>query len=235
MDAIFASSRGRTLVEPIVDWHPDCTKLMIWTIPSAKLEELQYEAYDFLNTTSDPTNCHIYFVAGLCDITVHERRGRYKEVYYIESIQNTIDRLKNLIDTINHGILILGAKPCFSTIIPSSLQDWNFTRLQQHKTTHLLHSHQYNDMQHLLNRAVIEINQHINTTNIDNKMQTPQLADTIITKRRTSPPRFHYNRLADGVHPTKELSTVWANCLKKIISNNRHPSVPQWDHWENVA
>ena len=67
MDAIFASSRGNTIADKLLKCHPD--NLFIYVKPSAKLEELQHEAYHYLEHSPDPTNCHIYFVPGC--VTLH--------------------------------------------------------------------------------------------------------------------------------------------------------------------
>ena len=234
MDALFASSRGLKIEDQIALWHPNPSKLFFYARSGAKLEELQQNAYTFLYNHEDPTNCHVYFIAGLCDITYMDRHGGYEEVIYIESPQDTVTRIKNLIDSISENVLVYGAKPCFSTIIPSSLNDWNFLRLSQNKTTHLLHFHQYNDMQYLLNRTILEINDHIEATNYSNQMKTPKLANTVITQRRMSQTRFHLSRLADGVHPSDELAEQWATWVKKSIANNRYFCTPDPSGWDDI-
>ena len=234
MDGVFASSRGRTMQAWIQEWHPAPYRLLYDARPSAKLEVLQHSAFAFLDNTDDPTNCHVYFIAGYCDITVRERRGSYEEVYYIESRQETVDRMTKLIDSISRDITFYGAKPCFSTIIPGSLADWNHLRKSQGKTSHLRYSHQYQDMQNSMNMAIMDINQHISATNYSNNMQTPHLASTIITQRHNVKPRFHLSRLADGVHPTQELSDRWAIWLQKSIANNRYAATPDLSSWDNL-
>ena len=234
MDAVFASSRGHTMKGLIEEWHPSPFKLFYRSVSSAKLIQLQHEAFSFLENTDDPTNCHVYFVAGLCDITVRERRGSYEETYYFEDQRDTVLRMNNLIDSISQDITYLGAKPCFATIIPSSLADWNHTRLSQHKTTHIHYAHLYTNMQQHLNNAILEINRHISATNLSNNMQTPNLASTVITQRHNQTPRIHLNRLADGVHPTQDLSLRWANWLHKTISNNRHAATPDLSLWDDI-
>ena len=234
MDAVLTSSRGHTLKEKIEECHPSPSQLYFYSRSSAKLEELQYNAFDFLEKHEDPTNCHVYFVAGVCDITYRDRHGSYDEVYFIESPHDTITRIKNLIDSISLDILAYGAKPCFATIIPSCLEKWNFHRLANHKTSHLLHFHQYSDMQQLLNSTILEINRHIITTNKANLMETPLLASTIITQRQLSPGRFHFSRLADGVHPTKDLSEQWVARLKKSMANNRYFCTPDLSAWDEI-
>ena len=234
MDLFYTSSRGHTLAEKLEEWHPSPTKLLFQARSSAKLEELRYDAIDFLEHTDDPTNCHVYFVAGVCDITYRDRHGSYDEVFYIESPQATITRMENMIDSISLDILRFGAKPCFATIVPSNLEKWNFHRLHHHKTSHLLHFHQYSDMQHLLNSTILHINRHIVATNKSNLMETPQLAKTITTTRQLAAPRVHFNKLADGVHPNHDLSVQWAALLKKSILNNRHFCTPDPSCWDEI-
>ena len=140
---------------------------------------------------------------------------------YKENPQETYTRLTTLIDTIGEHILYFAAKPIFCPIITMNLQTWNYTRLQQHKTSHLMHHTHYSDMQNLLNQSIDEINKYINTVNISNGMVTPFLSDTIMTKTHTNK-RIHYNRLADGVHASEELSEKWARCLCRAIKFNRN-------------
>ena len=234
MDRVFASSRGHKMIPLVEEWHPTPSKLIFQATSSAKLQQLQNDVYTFLESTNDPTNCHAYFVAGLCDITVKERRGSYEETYYFENPTITIQRMNYLIDSISQHVTFFGAKPCFATIIPCSLRDWNQTRLAQHKTTHLKHSQHYQDMQQNLNRAIIEINQHIAATNASNNMQTPHLASTLMTQRHNQSPRIHLNRLADGVHPTDDLAKTWAKCLLKVILNNRYAATPDPSDWDDL-
>ena len=94
MDAFFCSSRGLTLEPVIREWHaPRPEGLLFQPTSSAKLQGIQHDAYDFLAYTNDPTNCHIYYIAGLCDITLRERRGDYEEVYLMESIEEIVNRM----------------------------------------------------------------------------------------------------------------------------------------------
>ena len=136
MDVIFSSSRGRHLAQPLSKLHPVPEKLRLFSRGGGSLEDLQHSAYRFLEHTSDPTNCHVYFFAGLCDITQmvrdKNRYGmRYEEVTYWESPCETIKRVNGTIDDILSHILFMRAKPCFRTILPSSLSTWNEHRLEK--------------------------------------------------------------------------------------------------------
>ena len=97
MDAIFCSSRGGGLSEPLLELHPYPSTVYLYSKGGGTLERLQHEAYSFLDNTLEPTNCHIYFVAGLCDVTYKdtdcEWGGYYEEVFYCESPWETAQRL----------------------------------------------------------------------------------------------------------------------------------------------
>ena len=97
-------------------------------------------------------------------------------------------------------------------IIPTiSLQVWNDTRLQQHKTCHLLHHQQYPDMQENLNKSIWEINRLLIEKNIANKMFTPKIASSIMVNQGPDkPPRIHYSRFVDGVHQKQRITKSWA-------------------------
>ena len=84
------------------------------------------------------------------------------------------------IQIISNSILSFEAKPCFCTIVPCSLRMWNETRLEQHKTSFLLHHTQYQDMQTNLITAICDINKYIIFLNTQNKMYIPYIADAII-------------------------------------------------------
>ena len=124
------------------------------------------------------------------------------------------------IQIISESILSFEAKPCFCTIVPCSLKMWNETRLEQHKTSFLLHHTQYEDMQTNLITVICNINKYIISLNTQNKMYTPYIADTVISHcGPKKAPRVHYNRLKDGIHPTSNLRTMW---------NHADPRTSKW-------
>ena len=217
--------------------HPEPKKLYLSANEGKGLDYIQHLAYTFLDSTADPTNCHVYFVAGLCDIAykdvVENWGGRYyEEVVYDESPDRTIERMSILIDKVSQHVLFMAAKPCFATIIPSNLRAWNNTRLNQRKTGFLLHYNYYEDMQDIMNRTILEVNKHIIATNMSNGMATPDLAKSIVEHRGGKRPRFHYSRFgdkdhpSDGVHPCPDLKTTWAQRLVRAIRVNRRYDNP---------
>ena len=225
MDAIFSSSRGRHLADPLSKLHPSPSSLQVISQGGGSLERLQHSAYRFLQTTPDPTNSHVYFVAGLCDISRINRSEdrysmRYEEVTYWETPSETIQRVNALVDQISSNILFMGAKPCFATILPSSLQTWNQHRLDNNNTNLLLFTDLYDTMQENMNKSIFEINKHITALNYSNDMATPFLANTIIEHRGMKAPKVFLNRLPDGVHPPTQQPRILINKLAKRLFNS---------------
>ena len=237
MDAIFGSSRAEYLYPILYDMHPQPENIFLFYQGGKGIDFLQHEAYSFLRSTADPTNCHIYFVAGLCDISYKDKVRNwggqyYEEVIFNESPDKTLDRMSNLIDNVAQNILAMAAKPCFSTIVPSNLRIWNNKRLKQNKTDFLLHHNYHEDMQDIMNRTILDVNKYINATNTSNNMVTPDMAKSIVEHRSGKRPRFHYDRFgdekhpSDGVHPTPDLSQKWAKHLQRAINKNRRYDNP---------
>ena len=228
MDLIVASSRGKFMEPELRRLHPDPSILRVIAQPGAKLHELALMATEHLPWSNNPTDCHIYFLAGLCDLTYkdydprYSKNTRYDEVFFIDSPQSAMLRMTDEIQIISESILSFGFKPCFCTIVPCSLRMWNETRVEQHKTSFLLHHTQYEDMQTNLITAICNINKYIISLNTQNKMYTPYIADTVISHcGPKKAPRVHYNRLKDGIHPTSNLRTMWINKMIKAMKNNR--------------
>ena len=241
MDIILASSRGRGHIQARVRrLHPHPERLHIDARGGAKLETLILEAIKLVKRSPSPPDCHVYFMAGLCDIKYRDvytefvdyRRRKahsYEEVSFTEDNTSAILRVTNLIDNIDKELRSLGAKPCFMTIPPCSLETWNLHRLNTGRTTHLIHHRQYPDMQSNLIFVINEINKFIVSTNSTNGMATPFLANTIIQSCGPSKNfRVHYDRLVDGTHATTTTNEKWAKMITKAITTNRkkEPSNP---------
>lgn len=206
--------------------NPTC--LTMRAVSGGRLMGLCNIATSIINHHHHPSTCHVYFLAGLCDITYRDFDPNYShnicydEVSFTDSPDQTIFRLTNEINSISDHIISLGAKPCFATIVPSSLRAWNETRLEQQKTAFLLHHTQYDDMQANLISAISSINKHIIEVNNSNNMATPYIAETVMSNTGPNkPPRIHYKRLTDGVHPSPTLRDKWINKLVHAIKINR--------------
>lgn len=237
-DLIFASSRGNYLDTYLNHLHPEPETIGIYAKSGAKLVDLQNEAYAQIISSDDPTNLHIYFIAGLCDITRRDvdieyhwryRRGfiqHYEEVTMMEGYMQCATRMCDLIDHISSHVLFLGAKPCFASIPPASLFTYNYTSMKNRRTKYLLHSQEYEDMQYMLTNAIMMVNKHISKVNGQNYMATPDLAGSMVELRKKSAPRIHFNRLWDGVHPTDVTRTKWARKLNHAMHMNRRLGEP---------
>ena len=63
----------------------------------------------------DPTDIHLYFIAGLCDLTVMDRfylnGERYEEVYFTESKFEAVERMTKAIDEVTLDILAYRINP----------------------------------------------------------------------------------------------------------------------------
>ena len=136
------------------------------------------------------------------------------------------NKLSSLITKASDQIHSLHALPTICTIPPSSLDTWNHTRLNQHKTAMLKYYPQYPEMQHNLIDTIIGINTNIISINQSRHAFTPKLADTIITKPgKNKKHRIHYSRLVDGVHPTESVKGDWARILMQAITKNRSGAI----------
>ena len=231
MDIILASSRGKDMDVALGKIHKKPEKFRIMAKSGAELSDLVERVPSILRKCKDPSNYHIYFLAGLCDITYRDHDSCYRvnepydEVLFMETPSEATNRVCKIIDSVAEKVLRAGAKPCFATIPPCSLNTWNNIRLNQYKTAFLLHHTHYEDMQSNLITSIIDINKYIVQTNTNNNMITPYLASTIVTNMgQNKPHRIHYSRLADGVHPTDALRDRWAEKLNKAIEDNRSRS-----------
>ena len=149
-----------------------------------KLEEVILKTISSVKGSSSPSECHVYFMIGLCDLTYRDtytefvdfRRRRvhmYEEASFTEDNTNAVLRVTNLIDNMDKEIRSFGAKSCFLTIPPCSIEAWNFHRLNTGRTTHLIHHRNYPNMQANLIPEISNINKFIVSTNSRNNMATP--------------------------------------------------------------
>lgn len=196
-------------------------------IPGGSLERLTDEAVQMVKQQNAVDTNFVYVIGGLPDTTEKIRDYDYEEVIYSGTPAETVLNMENRFSRCAMDILQSGAVPCLATVAPMSLETWNGTRLQQGKTTHLIHHRHYSDMQSLhqsaiiqLNRKIININQHIN-------VQTPLLASHLIQKRGSNQGhRFRANRLVDGCHPDQEVIDQWVMELNRVALINRQN--PLW-------
>lgn len=215
------------MVKELRHLHPRPSRLRVVAKSGGRLKELSDIAANLV-LNSDTPSCHVYFLAGLCDVTYRDYDPyyspyeHYDEVIFNESPDSAVARISEELERAADTVIEYGATPCFTTIVPCSLRVWNENRLHQGKTSFLLHHRQYEDMQANLISTITSINRHIIKINTDNNMITPFIAETIVSNTGpTKPPRVHYNRLQDGTHPTIKLRSKWCNLLCKSVISNR--------------
>ena len=235
MDILIASSRGNYITEKLIKTHPHPENLHIYSESSLKLSDAIVQVPSIMkeiNPHRHPT-CHVYLIAGLCDVTyrdfdpAYSKNTVYEEVIFNEDQNDAFNRVSSTITELSDKIVSHGGTPCFATIIPSNLEIWNNIRLNQHKTAFLLHHPQYKDMQESMISVINRLNRFIMDTNNSKNMYTPLLADTIITNRGYNvPPRYHWNRMADGVHPGVSLIAKWVKRTVEAMSINRLRHTP---------
>ena len=226
MDVFVGTSRGM----PLEEHFSSGARAAFWTKGGAHLSSLSDMALKLLRDNQhlyrDVQHLHpniVYFIGGLPDITSKINDHRYQEIIYNEATHETYHRVTNIIRTISHTIIQANAIPCFATITPMSLEQWNNTRLNKGYTSYLLHHHQYEDMNHLLNSAIININNFILDLNNLNNVDTPKFASCIIKKRgQGRDHRIMFSRLHDGCHPTEAIIKKWKTELEDVMSSNRY-------------
>ena len=245
MDIILSNSRGRYMEEYIKKLHPCPEKLFVISKSGGQLKDLLYKNLPNLlkNVPKyERPEYHVYFLAGICDITYRELDHKfiynplnncfdsYDEVIFMESPAEANLRLYEIVKEVSDGVTKLGARPCFSTIVPCSLAVWNHQRLNQGKTSCLLHSEHYDDMQSLMMDTIVEINRDLKAINTQNEMCTPYIASTVIENLGQKKYRVHYSRLPDGTHPTITLAKTWAKklCAPSVKIVAGHSSKMMW-------
>ena len=205
-----------------------------------KLDKLIDGLEEMHKKNGHPVNSSAYFLAGYCDITNFDLdenytiknsatgyywRGRYEEVTFLDNVEEAVAKATARYQEADRRVRYLGIRPCFATVPPSVLADWNQYRLSCGRTAFLLHDSQYHDMQSLLNRACQAINGVIISINKANGMATPFIAGTIMDTKSNKhgiklEPRIYKNKYFDGVHATDDTMKEWAKVMARAININ---------------
>lgn len=227
MNIVVATSRGK-VVKSHLNRLKNNTTCELHSFPGAKLHTLSMEAHklaDKYKTTDN--NLTIYFMGGLPNLTKRLKGKNYEEVIMETENSELVSIIMTEIRTIHSQFSKSNIKTVFCPVIPSNLEKWNQTRLRQHKTNRLPHSHKYPEMQKLLQYTVIELNREITTFNKQNKLATPFITTKTIVSLKPNckipSPRykFQYINLPDGVHLNEHLGGVVAKQLMKAIITNQ--------------
>ena len=225
MDLVVATSRGKNLSQ-YFHHHQFPIPIIIEHRRGATIESLIGVALAKLST-QPPSQIphHVYFLAGLPDITQFHRShdNSYQEVIHSGTPRAAADQVMRSIDLAVQTVKNYGAVPCFCTVCPMSFKAWNEARLGQGKTTHLQMQHLYTTMQHSHESATAIVNQYIYDTNTRNNMHTPKTAEQIFRQASANRrPRVLYGRFQDGVHPDPLVEPCWAEEILNASIQNHH-------------
>ena len=225
MDLILSTSRGKGIGPLVRKTHKNAN---IIVRPGHKYSSLAQEGRRIITTTRyDPSDIHVYFLAGFPDLTTVERKGNYQEVTFWETPQTASQRVLGEIENAADMIKNTEAQVCFATIIPGNIDSWDTIRLTPKKTNTLKFRNHYHSWQENLNETVIKCNQSIVEINIQNNMQTPRTHQTVVSIRKKGKYRFQFNKLAkDGVHATPRTNELVSRELSKAITKNRKCNDP---------
>ena len=125
MELVVASSRGRNIGDHL---HNPLLHIPIRTHlkKSASYNTLTNMASSiiqpFINNVCPSQPIHVYFLAGLPNITSfdHSKDWKYQEVVFWETAQEACNRVVTDIEEAESTVLGLGAIPCFCTVAPIS-------------------------------------------------------------------------------------------------------------------
>ena len=185
--------------------------------PGAKLAHLRQCANQVLLTAGKQGKApgHVYYLAGIPDLTTKIRDGDYQEVVFMGTPTETVPILENELLKTASMTKKLGWVPVFCTVTPMSLKDWN----SPERTPYLVHHNQYADMQVLLENTICSANHIIRAINKSNNVYTPNLHNQIV-RINHSKVKHMYNRLTDGCHPSEKVAREWVKILQRAMSEN---------------
>ena len=221
MDFVVSTSRGRGIIMDKDEYGT--------ILPGADIADLTAEALRMIETGA--TEDHhwpvvVYMIGGLPDsvtkVVDFYKGVKYEEVFFTGNPITTAVNLNSTIRAIMDSISLTGAIPIYSTIAPMSFSTWNSIRLEQGKTSHLLHHREYDNMQELHNDTIAYVNSAIAESNRIRGLSTPHLASQVLQKRGMDQPyRFRHNRLVDGCHPTHDVVQKWKTEVMTTVQITR--------------
>ena len=222
----------RTLLNrDLHDIYDQNLNLHVYSATSQKIQQLTQTVIDNHYNQGCPPNSHAYIFGGYCDISdkrvIPQYRLKNRNVHYEEVVfDHTIPwAYGHLVSEITKSARILrgeGIRPCFATIPPASLKEWNNFRLSNRRTALLLHERHYENMQWRLNAVLASVNSFICKLNFWNDMYTPYVAGTVLrTKSKSDNYILQWHKFYDGVHADDALIEEWATKFCRAIRKNR--------------
>ena len=219
MNVIVASSRGYGLKQHLPKGtHVDVN-------PGAKLKYLtERVACIIAHPQKLRKNPCAYIVAGIPDLTEKLKSQnpsyRYTETIFVEEPEAAASRIKIEITNCQKIISNQGIKPIFCTIPKMKIETYNNSLLKKRKTSILLHSEYYSDMQLRLNQTIDLLNSFIIDCNCSSRVATPCLNTTIKKRRGSGYYVYLWHLYTDGLHAGEPLKEKWAACLQQAFEKN---------------
>ena len=223
MDIFVATSRGR----PLKSYLESRPNTICKAKGGASIEVLTDTAVSILENLPQNSQRHlVYYIAGLCDLTRKDKDSdtNYEEVTFPDNIESADSRMERIFLSATDIITQFNAIPIFCTIAPMDISTWNHHRLENHRTSYLLHHREYSNMQENLNSATVFINHQIISLNDTHALETPKLAQEIIFKPGLRRPTYrlkHSNLQTDGCHVTEDVNCTWRMALDITATRNR--------------
>ena len=196
----------------------------IWARPGGHVRDM-FELIDdltILHHGEENSRAHFYISVGICDLTERLRGVNYDEVIFdkhqfLTRKGNLYNEFENLATAVTNQY----AKPVFCTILPLSLSVWNTHRLTTNKTSHLVHAHEYPQMQKDLETEIGHLNNFLIGLNIRIGMSTPMMFRDIQHNRGRGRKITKYCELVDGCHPNRLLLDKCKRSLMTAYSKNK--------------
>jgi hypothetical protein len=196
-------------------------------VSGGKISQLTARGNAYIQTLPAQDIKLVVVIGGYCDITKKIRQGGYEEVIFQGPVDTIVENIQQeilyLTSTLNS---IPGVHTVFSTIISGNISIWNQTRLAQKKTTHLIHTSDYSDMQDKIHDCINLLNSFIVETNLQNSTITAftDRLTRMSRKKKSSAAKqtykFSYINLVDGVHMNEKYSQKLADAVFHAIQIN---------------
>ena len=196
-----------------------------WVLPGAKImgmEELIQDCVIMHHGEDYQGKMHVYISAGICDLTTKLKSKNYEEIIFeSDKIDEIILKTMSSFKSIHQLSLREDVTPVFTTIYPMSLKAWNLNRLDQKKTSYLVHQTEYDVMQLHLEETLEELNKFIIQLNVTTGVTTPLVHKHLVHHRGKGNTTYKYNLLCDGCHPNTHLKSKIAHSIAQAIKKNR--------------
>ena len=219
---IFCDSRGENLAQTIFE----CTgeSECVFTFHGATIASLTDEICSFLKY-SDPK--FLYFSAGVNDLT--RLIGPKSQRVCVSRFKTENELVTTIMQELKHALnVILTAKPSVKVVITPivgiSIADYNNRKRSGHRRKPAKvpkHWFQPDPYQHIINKAIMELNTQIIDLNIAGNLESPLVHRKIHKDPGNGKPVRHaYSKLNDGLHPRCDTLAQWGKAYVTAIAAN---------------